>query len=141
MLDLYKLFLYNVYKGVDLLMKNRLSDLRTERSLSQEDLAKQLHCTQQIISHYESGKNSKVSMEFENSICDFFNCSLDYLRCRSAIRNEQKHSETLKKVADMIEEFYNGNENKEKQDLTDEELASFLEFISQFKDLLKKFPK
>lgn len=121
-------------------MKNRLFELRAERNLSQEDLAKQVNCSQQIISHYESGKNLKVSMEFENTICDYFNCSLDYLRYRSAIRNEQKYSDTLKKVADLIEEFYN-NGNEKKQDLTDEELASFLEFISQFKDLLKKFPK
>ena len=89
----------------------------------------------------ESGKNQKVSIEFENAICDYFGCSLDYLRCRSDIRNEQKYDDTLKKVAGMIEEFYKGNGNEKRQDLTDEELASFLEFISQFKDLLQKFPK
>ena len=80
-------------------------------------------------------------MDFENKICDFFVCSLDYLRCRSSIRNEQKYDDTLKKVAGMIEEFYKGNGDEKRQDLTDEELASFLEFISQFKDLLQKFPK
>ena len=122
-------------------MKNRLFDLRTERNLSQEELDKQIDYSQQIISHYESGKNQKVSMDFENKICDFFGCSLDYLRCRSNIRNEQKYDDTLKKVAGMIEEFYKGNGNEKRQDLTDEELASFLEFISQFKDLLQKFPK
>ena len=105
-------------------MKNRLFDLRTERNLSQEELAKQIDYSQQIISHYESGKNQKVSMDFENKICDFFGCD-----------------DTLKKVAGMIEEFYKGNGNEKRQDLTDEELASFLEFISQFKDLLQKFPK
>lgn len=121
-------------------MKNRLSDLRAERNLSQDDLAKQIKFSQQIISHYESGKNSKVNMEFENALCDYFSCSLDYLRYRSAIRNEQKYSDTLKKVANLIGEFYNDG-NEKKQDLTDEELASFLEFISHFKDLLKNFPK
>ena len=76
-------------------MKNRLYDLRTERNLLQEDLAKQINYSQQIISHYESGKNQKVSIEFENAICDYFGCSLDYLRCRSDIRNEQKYDDTL----------------------------------------------
>lgn len=122
-------------------MKNRLYDLRAEQNISQEDLAQQISYSQQLISHYESGKNSKVNIEFENAICDFFNCSLDYLRYRSAIRNEQKHNATLKKVAEMIEDFYKEDGKQKKQDLTDEELASFLEFISQFKDLLKKFPK
>ena len=54
---------------------------------------------------------------------------------------ESAEDDTLKKVAGMIEEFYKGNGNEKRQDLTDEELASFLEFISQFKDLLQKFPK
>jgi len=125
LVDLYKKFLYNTVKGVDILMKNRLFELRHERNLSQEDLAKNINCGQQKLSRYESGKTSKVDVELEEALCDYFNCSLDYLRYRSAIRNERKYSETLKKVATMIEDFYAGD-NEKKQDLTYEELASFL---------------
>lgn len=121
-------------------MKNRLFELRQERDISQEDLAKRTNISQQTISRYESGKITRVDINLEENLCDFFDCSLDYLRYRSAIRDERKHSETLKKVAKMIEDFYAGD-NEKKQDLTDEELASFLEFILKFKDLLQKFPK
>ena len=121
-------------------MKNRLFDLRNERKLSQEDLATITNLSQQKISRYEQGNSIKVDVELEEKLCDYFNCSLDYLRCRSSIRNEQKYSDTLKKVATLIETFYSNGDAEKKQDLTDEELASFLEFISQFKDLLKKFP-
>ena len=121
-------------------MKNRLFDLRNERKLSQEDLATITNLSQQKISRYEQGNSIKVDIELEEKLCDYFNCSLDYLRCRSSIRNEQKYSDTLKKVATLIETFYSNGAAEKKQDLTDEELASFLEFISQFKDLLKKFP-
>lgn len=121
-------------------MKNRLYDLRKETDISQEDLANRLKCAQQKISRYESGKYPKVDADLEEKLCDYFNCSLDYMRCRSELRNEQKYSDTLKKVAKMIEDFYAGTREK-KQDLTDEELASFLEFITKFKDLLQNFPK
>lgn len=121
-------------------MKNRLSELRQEFDISQNELAEKLKLDQKKISRYESGNITRIDIDFEEKICDYFNCSLDYLRYRSAIRNEKKYSETLKKVAAMIEEFYAGN-NEKKQDLSDEELASFLEFISKFKDLLQKFPR
>jgi len=121
-------------------MKNRLFELRQEIDISQNELAEKLKLDQKKISRYESGNITRIDIDFEEKICDYFNCSLDYLRYRSAIRNEKKYSETLKKVAAMIEEFYAGN-NEKKQDLSDEELASFLEFISNFKDLLQKFPR
>lgn len=121
-------------------MKNRLYDLRQENDILQEDLANRIGISQQKISRYEQGIVSKVDFELEEKLCDYFNCSLDYLRCRSSIRNEQQYSDTLKNVLKVIEDFYNDG-NEKKQDLTNEELASFLELISQFKDLLKKFPK
>lgn len=116
---------------------NRLSELRTEKNLSQDALAKILNIDVNIISRYERGSSKNPSMEVEESICDYFNCSLDYLRGRSNIRNEAQYSETLKKVANMIMSFYS-NDTKNKQDLTDEELAHFEDFILQFKELFQK---
>ncbi len=116
---------------------NRLSDLRTENNLNQDALAKILNVDVNIISRYERGLSKNPSMEFEESICDYFNCSLDYLRGRSNIKNEAQYSDTLKKVANMIISFYS-NDTKNKQDLTDEELAHFEDFILQFKELFQK---
>lgn len=113
---------------------NRLSELRTENNLNQDALAKILNVDVNIISRYERGLSKNPSMEFEESICDYFNCSLDYLRGRSNIRNEAQYSETLKKVADMIISFYSNDANKNKQDLTNEELARFEKLILQYKE-------
>lgn len=123
-------------------MKNRLYELRTEQKLFQEQLAQKLNCSQQLISNYETGKLRRVPVDFEEKLCNFFNCSIDYLRCRTNVRNEEKYSDTLIKIEKMIEEFYteNGAKKGSKQDLTEEELSNFLEILSNFKDILKKFP-
>ena len=124
-------------------MKNRLNELRKERGLHQEDLAKEINCSQQLISNYETGKMKRIPIYFEEKLCDYFNCTLDYLRCRTNIRNEEKYSQTLTKIESIIEDFYADSENKKEspQDLSDEELANFQEILSHFKDILKKFPK
>ena len=123
-------------------MKNRLYELRTEQKLYQEQLAQKLNCSQQLISNYETGKLKRVPVDFEEKLCNYFNCSIDYLRCRTNIKNEEKYSETLVKIEKIIEDFYaNSNKKGSTQDLTDEELNNFLEILSYFKDILKKFPK
>lgn len=123
-------------------MKNRLYELRSEQNLYQEQLAQKLNCSQQLISNYETGKLKRVPVDFEERLCNYFNCSIDYLRCRTNIRNNDKYSDTLVKIEKLIEEFYMGNDTKEgsKQDLSEEELANFLEILSNFKDILKRFP-
>jgi len=122
-------------------MKNRLHDLRVEHNLHQEQLAKAINCSQQLISNYETGKLKRLPANLEEKICNYFNCSIDYLRCRTNIRNEEKYSETLVKIEAIIEDFYADSEKKNQQDLTDEELANFQEILSHFKDILQKFPK
>ena len=123
-------------------MKNRLYELRMEQNLFQEQLAQKINCSQQLISNYETGKLRRVPVDFEEKLCNYFNCSIDYLRCRSNVRNEEKYSDTLIKIEKMIEEFYLNDNTKKgsKQDLSEEELANFLEILSNFKDILKKFP-
>lgn len=122
-------------------MKNRLHDLRVEHNLHQEQLAKAINCSQQLISNYETGKLKRLPADLEEKICDYFNCSIDYLRYRTNIRNEERYSETLVKIESIIENFYATSENRNQQDLTDEELANFQEILSHFKDILQKFPK
>lgn len=116
---------------------NRLNSLRTEGNYTQDELAKKLDADVNTISRYERGQLKQCNMDLENRICDLFNCSIDYLRGRSNIRNEAQYSETLKNVANMIISFYS-NDTKNKQDLTNEELAHFEDFILQFKELFQK---
>lgn len=124
-------------------MKNRLHELRTEHNLYQDQLAKAINCSQQVISNYETGKLKRLPADLEEKICDYFNCSIDYLRCRTNIRNEERYSQTLKKIEVIIEDFYanSGDKKRSQQDLSDEELANFKEILSHFKDILQKFSK
>lgn len=127
-------------------MKNRLLEIRTQiLNMSQVELAdflssKGFPCTQQYVSRYENGKTEVVNMHFENLICDAAEVSIDYLRCRTSLRNEEKNSKMLKKVGALLEDLYSDSNGK-KQDLSDEELAFFIEFVQKFKDLLQSFPK
>ena len=125
-------------------MKNRLSELRNENNLYQEQLAQVIGCSQQLISNYETCKVKRLPIEKKKKICDYFNCSIDYLRCRTNIRNEERYSKTLRKIELIIEDFYSNYDGKQKnsqQDLSDEELVNFQEILSHFKDILQKFPK
>lgn len=60
-------------------MGNRIRELRTNMSLSQEQLADKLGVTKQAVSQMERGVR-KPSMEMLDALCDFFNVSADYLR-------------------------------------------------------------
>ena len=73
-------------------MKNRLYELRTEQHLFQEQLAQKINCSQQLVSNYETGKLRRIPVDFEEKLCNYFNCSIDYLRYRTNIRNEEKYS-------------------------------------------------
>ena len=65
---------------------NNIKILRTEKNLSQEELAKQIHVTQTMISQLEKGKK-QPSRELAESLADFFEVTLDYLLGRTADRN------------------------------------------------------
>ena len=65
---------------------NNIKILRTEKNLSQEELAKQIHVTQTMISQLEKGKK-QPSREVAESLADFFEVTLDYLLGRKAERN------------------------------------------------------
>lgn len=58
--------------------KNRIKELRLERELSQQDLAKKIKVNKQTISQYERGVR-EPSFETLLALCDFFNVSTDYL--------------------------------------------------------------
>ncbi len=57
----------------------RLKELRVSRSISQAELAKRLKLSPSLISAYELGTR-KPSFEAEETIADFFNVDIDYLR-------------------------------------------------------------
>ena len=63
-------------------MYQRIRDLREDRDLTQEDLAKFLNCTQACYSNYENGKRD-IPLEVMSSLADFYHVSVDYLMGRT----------------------------------------------------------
>lgn len=58
--------------------EKRITDLRKEKKISQEELAKKIGVHQNVIGRYERGE-VKPSLEIASAIADVFNVSLDYL--------------------------------------------------------------
>ena len=65
------------------IMRRRIRDLREDRDLKQEDLAKLLNCTQACYSNYENGRRD-VPTEVWETLADFYQVSVDYLMGRTA---------------------------------------------------------
>ena len=63
-------------------MHRRIRDLREDRDLKQEDLAKLLNCTQACYSNYENGRRD-VPTEVWETLADFYQVSVDYLMGRT----------------------------------------------------------
>lgn len=65
-------------------LSERLKELRIKRGLSQYDLAKKLGVSKSTISMIEVGSR-QPSIEMMETLCDYFNVSMDYLRGKEDI--------------------------------------------------------
>ena len=65
-------------------LSERLKELRIKRGLSQYDLAKRLGVSKSTISMIEVGSR-QPSIEMMETLCDYFNVSMDYLRGKEDI--------------------------------------------------------
>lgn len=72
----------------------RIKNLRLEQKLTQEELAFKIATVKgkSSIANYENGSNLP-SDEVKLKMCEIFNCSLDYLMCKSDVRNPEKAKE------------------------------------------------
>ena len=68
---------------------NRLKQLRKEKNMSQEELAKKLHLKRSAISKYETGTIS-LSDSLIMELTELFDVSSDYLLCKTDIPNSAK---------------------------------------------------
>lgn len=64
---------------------HRLKDLREDMDLTQADIAKILHTTQQQYSKYEIGIRL-IPIDKLNILADFYNTSTDYILGRTNVR-------------------------------------------------------
>lgn len=66
--------------------KNRLRDLREDRDLTQRDLAEYLQVHQTTYSDYELGQLN-VPVSVLHKLADFYAVSIDYLLCRTKVKD------------------------------------------------------
>ena len=59
-------------------MYERIRNLREDRDLKQEDLARLLNCTQACYSNYENGRRD-IPSEVWTKLAEFYGVSVDYL--------------------------------------------------------------
>lgn len=71
-------------------IKERIKELRKEKNLTQEELAKMLGLSAKSnIANYENGANAP-SDEIKLKMCEIFDCTMDYLMGKSEFRTEKE---------------------------------------------------
>lgn len=81
--------------------QTRLKQLRTEKNLSQEELAKIFSLAKSTISQYEQGRRTP-DLNQVNAFADFFKVSVDYMLGRTNVRNPDED------IVQKIGGFYPG---------------------------------
>ena len=101
---------------------NRIKQLRMEKDIKQDVLAKLLGLEVPGISKLETGR-VPLKDEYIIKLADYFEVSTDYLLCKSDIR---------KTDAEIKQEF-DFAYHKDAEGLTDEEIADAIRFYKQIK--------
>lgn len=82
---------------------NRLTALRQDKRISQNELAKKTGLTRQAISLYETGKR-EPNLAVINRLADFFNVSVDYLLGRTDDPHNAEKKVIKEKTADLADD-------------------------------------
>ncbi|WP_213997003.1 helix-turn-helix domain-containing protein [Tepidanaerobacter syntrophicus] len=90
---------------------NRIKELREEAKISQAELASMLGVTQQALSNYENGLR-EPDLDTINKIANYFGVSIDYLLCRTNVRNSDIIEEAIKDDPEL-ERIWNMLNNRE----------------------------
>lgn len=102
---------------------NRIKNLREECRMTQQELADKIDGAKSTIAMYEKG-DRKPSLEVLIKLSEIFNCSIDYILCKTDIRN--------------IEEDFKFAYHKETEGLSENEIKEALEFYKMVKNRKNK---
>lgn len=69
---------YDVAKAGEIMLYQRIRDLREDRDLRQKDIADFLNCSQQVYSNYELGQRD-IPTEILIRLSEYYRVSVDYL--------------------------------------------------------------
>ncbi len=100
---------------------NRLKELRTEKGLLQSDIAKVINKGERIVGFYESGERDP-STETLSILADYFNVSIDYILCKTDIRNPGEQ------IDDVLNEAMIGMSKKDYENLTETQKKQIRDF-------------
>ncbi|MCC0627461.1 MULTISPECIES: helix-turn-helix domain-containing protein [unclassified Clostridioides] len=103
---------------------NRLKNLRSEKRITGEEFGKILNVTKVAVSNWESDRRFPDQDTLKN-IADYFDVSIDYLLCRSNVRNTIndevnttnttfdiiENSDANKKVKELVKKIYSLNDD------------------------------
>ena len=81
---------------------NRIKQLREENNWTQLELSKRMNCSMSSIAMYEN-ETRKPSLEVLVKLSEIFDCSIDYILCKTDIRNHEKIN-----IDEADISFYNG---------------------------------
>lgn len=103
---------------------NRLKKLRERNGLTQENLGKHINVTKQTFHHFEK-EYTIIPIKHLNSLCNYFNVSLDYIfDFTNIIKYEHTNAEIKPEIMkNRLKEFR--KENK----LSQEKLADLLKVV------------
>lgn len=79
---------------------NRIRELRIACGMKQIELAQLLHMGQTAISNYELELRA-LDPDLINQLCEIFDCSADYLLCRSDRKKEEPAGQTDELTLDV----------------------------------------
>ena len=100
---------------------NRIKILREEFNFTQQDLADRLECSKSVIVLYES-ETRKPSLEILLKLSEIFDCSIDYILCKTNIRNSGEQ------INDVLNEAMIGMSKSDYEQLTETQKKQIRDF-------------
>jgi transcriptional regulator with XRE-family HTH domain len=105
-------------------MPNNIKKLREEKKYTQEELGKIIGASTRMISFYEKDERP-FSLRIAEQLADIFECSIDYLLCRTNIRSNN---------IDISNAYIGVLEECDKNKIPPKQLLKAIEFIRTLDD-------
>lgn len=107
---------------------NRIKQLREENCVTQEELAQKLHLSSKgIVSMYEK-EDRKPSLEVLVKLSEIFDCSIDYILCKTDVRNPGEQ------IDDILNEAMIGMSKEDYRKLTETQKKQIRDFAIYIKN-------
>ncbi len=106
---------------------NRIKELREENDWTQTDLSKKLDCAISSVAMYEK-EDRKPSLEVLVKLSEIFDCSIDYILCKTDVRNPGEQ------IDDILNEAMIGMSKEDYRKLTETQKKQIRDFAIYIKN-------